>query len=237
MKTFQSETEEMRGAFDLWVGLGKGRSFRKVAKMINRSAVAVGDWAKFFKWGERLTKMESVGVDTNLPALPPVMDIPNTEDEVTNRLGRLADLLEGFLLKAAENMGKTLDNGFVMSAKELMGLAREYRDTLVAKRRGVPVAQKPQTKISKLTMILNNLPLEDQIEFLNIGKAQGAVITRGSSPVAGGDQEADYVEVFNGGAEDGAGCDVVPGSAGGGEGGDASELSESRSRVSLSRFV
>lgn len=46
-------------AFEIYYGLGEGRSYEKVAAQLNMSMTSVGKWGKLFGWRERIAERDS----------------------------------------------------------------------------------------------------------------------------------------------------------------------------------
>lgn len=239
---FEEETEQMKLGFLAWVNLGKGRTYRRVAASLKVDEATVGYWAKYFKWGERLDKMKDEGHLVNTPSRLALNGLipPSTADSTQRRLGHLADRLEAFVERGAENLQLALDAGLVLDTGALVKLIKEYRETLIAHRRGGATANPAAAKIDNLTVILNNMSQEDQIALFTHGQITLPDVGGRNQPATAGSQEADYDEIPDGRVEDAVGRGGVPGGAGGGEGGDEGELSSGcgpgAARVSLLRF-
>lgn len=230
---YEEETEQMRLGFHLWVQLGKGRTYKAVAKQLKVDDAAVGFWAKFFKWGDRLKLMEDAGVVTsrshNMAAVAPV------DDETQGKLKQLSEQLGGVVNKGFENLAPAMEAGLILGIAQLTKLTKEHRETLIALRRGGQTTTPGTPRIDNLTLVLNNMSQEDRIALFT-RPVKIADVPGGDQPAPADCAEADYVEVPDGGAQDAGGCDGVSGGIGGGEGGVEGELPPRGPRISLLRF-
>jgi hypothetical protein len=233
---FEEETEQMRMGFLVWVNLGKGRTYKRVADILHVNDATVGFWAKFFKWGKRLEKMEKRGAVTDIPSQLSLPAVSPSEDATQAKLDKLAGQLEEFVDKGVENLQAALDSGMVFSVGSLTKLTKELRETLVARRRGGMVSTTGTTNIDKYMVVVNQMTQEEQLALFTVGHAKSEIIPGRDIPASSGSEEADYDEIPDGGVEDGNGCDGISGGAGRGESGDEGELPSGGSRVSLLRF-
>lgn len=52
------ETPEQKQAFETYFMMGEDRSYRKLAKMLNKGVTTIYNWAQWFNWQERIEERE-----------------------------------------------------------------------------------------------------------------------------------------------------------------------------------
>lgn len=237
IKRYEEETEQQKAAFSLWVKMGEGRSHAKVARILGVTDRVVDNWAKFYTWGERLAEMKQSGELERLAKVFPALAPHDTTDVATQgRLEKLGDRLEVIVNTGLDRLERALqDENKMLEVGDLVKIVKEFRESLVAHRRGTQPSS-PTTKIDKLTLILNNMSQEDRIALINAPTATRSDVPRGDLPASSGGAEADYEELPDPGVEEAAGCGGDAGGAGGSEGGVEGELPAGGPRVSLVCF-
>src|SRR5690348_15139713 len=57
-KKVKEETAEMKNAFEVYFLMGDERSYRKLAKQLNKGITTISNWAKSFDWQSRIDSRE-----------------------------------------------------------------------------------------------------------------------------------------------------------------------------------
>ncbi|MDD4984351.1 MAG: hypothetical protein PHQ43_00980 [Dehalococcoidales bacterium] len=204
------ERKRHKEAFDYYLQLGTGRSYRKVADHFNAATTSVSSWAKQFDWDGRIAQHAQL-----LAEKEKVGELEVTNDPILRKAATMLHQVESMVESAFDYdpaTGKYSPKIKIKRASELAEVIRTYKSLLEAYHHfivdfGPKDDPKPShTNINNLVMFMDkNLSQEERIAYLKGAGFDATEPTNeheGDRSAAGGISEADYSEVPERGDED-----------------------------------
>lgn len=239
---WDKETVKKRTAFEAYLAQGPGRTITETAKIVGMNVRNVYDFAKRFKWKERAEEWDKAGGTGEVPlatemalgvgigqnqSLAPYSGSEDAELDKA-QIRKMIDQYRGIIERTLAKMDE--EQSTVKSPEVLAKLTKEFRELVdLYHKLTTPAGAgkvKDKGKIAEnLTLIMGKMTQEERIAILTGGGA-GKVqhVPGGAGGDARGTEDADYSEVPQAPGQDGRGCEGVPGSVEGAEGGDAGQL-------------
>jgi hypothetical protein len=224
------ENMAQREAFEHWVNQGKGRTLVATRQKYGISSATIQKWRHFFNWDARLVALQEEGQEVTLYH-PPVPQIETQEmADLKALIGRLKIMVDS-AFEVDEETGVEKPKFEITGIVGFTKIVKEYRDCVEAYAR----LQSPTVKGKKgepeknkiadtVNFIMGQMSQEERLELIQ-GRANKNIVVSGgvgaSEPTG---EDADYTDVPDGGDADGRGCEGVPDSVAGAEGGDEGEL-------------
>jgi len=204
----RTETERQYKAYEVYRDLGYGRTYREVSRRITASPQTIANWAKWFKWKERI-RLYSTAVEKREEA----GELMAVDDPVVQKLLTAMQRVELLIASAfpTDPNGDMYSTIRITNAEELTKLLVEYRRFLESYNKAVrefkpdnPNLPKGTTNIKNLTVQFGSLPQEKRIELIEsmIKDTSNGNDKRGDQQPAGRVQDADFTKVPEPGTED-----------------------------------
>jgi len=214
-------------AYEVYRDLGYGRTFREVARIVDRSTTSVSKWATWFNWDERIASHTAVVAEKKEVGALLKIDDPIAQ-RLVDAMNRIEAMIDNAFVK--DERGKLSPRIVVKDVEELTKLIAEYRRYLETYHKFVAEfmpAAKSKDRSANIKELNINLGAVSQDERITLLKGMiNENVSGGDRRSTGRIQDADFEQVPERGDEDGHGCEGVSGSPTSSGGGDETPVRE-----------
>ena len=120
---YQQEDEEQRQAFELYYGLGFRRSYAQVAHQVGVSLSTIKNWARAFRWQERIDQRGLPHITAHQAA---------GQQESDDQLNRYRQLIEAAQATTLKSMTVTSGKTTVRELIRLLAMRLDSEETALA---------------------------------------------------------------------------------------------------------